>query len=39
MSSARARLGRAVMASLTYVAVVMPIDLAIGANFGFIGKR
>ena len=30
--------GRVVMASLAYVAVVMPIDLAIGANYGFIGN-
>jgi hypothetical integral membrane protein (TIGR02206 family) len=30
--------GRAVAASFAYVAVVMPIDLAIGANYGFIGN-
>jgi hypothetical integral membrane protein (TIGR02206 family) len=30
--------GRVVAASFAYVAVVMPIDLAIGANYGFIGN-
>jgi hypothetical integral membrane protein (TIGR02206 family) len=30
--------GRAVAASFAYVTLVMPIDLAIGANYGFIGN-
>ena len=31
-------LGRAVIASAVYVAVVMPIDGALGANYGFLGN-
>ncbi len=30
--------GIACVASATYVAVVLPIDLALGANYGFLGK-
>ncbi|HEY6256702.1 MAG TPA: TIGR02206 family membrane protein [Xanthobacteraceae bacterium] len=31
-------LGRVAAVSLSYVAVVMPVDLALGANYGFIGN-
>jgi hypothetical integral membrane protein (TIGR02206 family) len=31
-------LGRAVIASAVYVAVVMPVDVALGANYGFLGN-
>jgi hypothetical integral membrane protein (TIGR02206 family) len=31
-------LGRAVIASAVYIAVVMPVDIALGANYGFLGN-
>jgi len=31
-------LGRAVIASAVYVAVVMPVDVVLGANYGFLGN-
>ncbi len=31
-------LGRAVIASAVYIAVVMPVDVALGANYGFLGN-
>ena len=31
-------LGRAIIASAVYVAVVMPVDSGLGANYGFVGN-